>query len=223
MLCAADLQSPENGEALEKLCRSYWFPVYAYVRRKGHGDEEAKDLTQSFFAQLLAKKTLAFADPARGKFRTFLLCSLNNFLANEWDRVTAQKRGGGAPTFSLDAPEAENRYRSECLDAGPAPELYDRQWAHQVMQIVLARLRAEFDRGGKEQRFEVLKGFLLGESHLDSYQAAASVLGTTEQAVKGGVLRFRRRFGEILHQEIAETVGSEKETLEEIRYLLAAL
>jgi DNA-directed RNA polymerase specialized sigma24 family protein len=220
---AADGGSPSNSDALEELCRSYWFPIYVFLRRKGYAEEQSRDLTQSFFARILAKNSLSFACPRKGKFRTFLLSSLNNFLANEWDRLKAQKRGGDREIISLDCEDAENRYAMESSFTG-SPELhFDRKWAQEVMRRVMAALRAEFDSSGKSERFEHLKGFLLGDGPFESYAAAAKQLNTTEQAIKGAVLRLRRRVGEALREEIAGTVENEAEAQAEIRYLLSIM
>jgi RNA polymerase sigma-70 factor (ECF subfamily) len=223
VLNAADSQSPENASALERLCSGYWFPVYVFVRRKGFEEETAKDLTQSFFARLVGKRALSTVDPHKGRFRAFLLASLANFLANEWDRAKAQKRGGEFLFCSLDAAEAEERYRIQPADNASPELLFDRKWAEEIMTRVLARLRRECDSDGRGKRFETLKGFLFGDSQLRSYKEAAVELGTTEQAIKGAVLRLRRRLGDLLREEVAETVASGEDLQEEIRHLLSVL
>lgn len=224
VLRAGEEESPRRRNALEELCRTYWFPLYAFVRRKGHKEEEAKDLTQAFFAHLLEKKhRLEGVGPEKGKFRTFLLCSLTNFLANEWDRARTLKRGGSVNFISLDEQDPEERYRLEPTDQLTPERLFERRWAQATMTQVLARLRSEFDEMGKERRFDTLKGFLLGDSEFTSYAEAAEQLGVTEQAIKGAVHRLRRRFGELLREEIGQTVEKPEAVDEEIRYLLAAL
>ena len=146
-----------SARALETLCRAYWYPLYAYVRRRGHGAEDARDLTQGFFAALLGKQALARADRERGKFRTFLLGSLNNYLANEWDKARALKRGGGATLASLDEQDAEDRYLHEPANALSPEKLFDRRWAETVLEMVFARLRHEFAAAGQLERYELCK------------------------------------------------------------------
>src|SRR5215471_11663607 len=179
----------ESAQALETLCRTYWYPLYAFVRRRGHGEEEAKDLTQSFFEKLLEKNYVADADQARGKFRTFLLNSLNHFLANEWDKSQRLKRGSGAQTIYLDA-DAEERYRKEPA-VGPAPErIFDRGWAEATLAVVLARLREEFDTAGPAaHRFDLLKPFLLGGDGPQSCAELASQMGLSESGARTVVHR----------------------------------
>jgi len=224
VLQAGNAASPDSAAALERLCRTYWFPLYAFIRRKGHSEEDAKDLAQAFFAHLLDDHhRLGTVGPEKGKFRSFLLCSLANFLANEWDRRRTLKRGGAIQFMSLDEQDAEERFRIEPVDHLTPERLFERRWAQAVMAQVLARLRTEFDGAGKERRFDALKGFLLGDSTFSSYAEAAGQLGVTEQAIKGAVLRLRRRFGEVLREEIAQTVEQPEAVDEEIRYLLAAL
>jgi len=223
VLKAGHDSSPESSAALEQLCRAYWFPLYAFVRRKGYPEEEAKDLTQAFFARLLEKKGLERVGPEKGKFRTFLLCSLGNFLANEWDRARTLKRGGGLNFISLDEQDPVGHYRPEAEDDLTPERVLERRWAQAIMTQVLARLRAEFESSGREQRFDLLKGFLLGDSEFASYAEGATRLGVSEQAIKGAVLRLRRRFGELLREEISHTVDKPEAVDEEIRYLFAAL
>jgi DNA-directed RNA polymerase specialized sigma24 family protein len=223
VLRAGDALAEGSREALEGLCRVYWFPLYAFVRRKGYPEEDAKDLTQAFFSRLLEKHGLSHAASDKGRFRTFLLCSMQNFLNNEWDRARALKRGGAVPAISLEGIDPETRYRLEPVETLTPDRLFDRRWAQETMSQALARLRAEFDGLGKSQRFDALKGFLVGGGDFGSYAAAAEALGVTEQAIKGAVLRLRRRLGELLRQQIAETVTDEAMIEQELRHLLEAL
>ena len=219
VLSAGDSQSPDSARALERLCRMYWYPLYVFVRRKGHDHEEAQDLTQGFFEKLLAKGYLAAADQQRGKFRTFLLSSLTNFLANEWDRASRLKRGGHLTFLSLDAEaEAEDRYKLEPVDHATADRLFEQRWAQTLMECVLERLADEME----PSRFEALKGFLLGEDEA-SYAAAAAQLGLTVPAVTSAIHRMRARFGLLLREEISHTVTNDDEVEEEIRHLIKVL
>jgi RNA polymerase sigma factor (sigma-70 family) len=223
VLTAADARAPRGTEALETLCRAYWFPLYAFVRRQGHGPTEAQDLTQDFFAHLLASDALSTVDPAKGRFRSFLLASLRNRLANEWKHGQRQKRGGGATVFSLDAVEAEERYRLEPADDATPESIYERKWAEALLDRVLTRLRDECDASGRTQRFETLKVFLLEDKGTTPLAEAAKRLGLTVVAVKGVVHRLSERYREIFREEVAHTVERADEIDEEIRHLLNAL
>ena len=220
---AADVASPDSLAALEKLCRAYWFPLYAYVRRRGHDVEEARDLTQGFFAVLLEKNYVADADMRRGRFRTFLLSSLGHYLANEWNRATTQKRGGGVARFSLDALDAEERYRLEPADEASPERFYDRRWAEAVLAGVVAQLRREFEDTGRGQRFDDLKGHLLGDADALSYEELAARMGIGLTGVRSVVHRMRKRFAVLVRQEIAQTVTSPGEVEDEIRHLFQSL
>jgi RNA polymerase sigma factor (sigma-70 family) len=209
--------------ALEKLCRSYWFPIYAFVRRQGHGPHDAQDLTQEFFARLLEKKQLAGVDPAKGRFRSFLLASLKHFLANEWDKTKAQKRGGGRVLIPIDVATAETSGGFEPADHLTAEIIFERRWALTLLEQVLRRLRAEYIRDGKENLFEQLKPTLTEVSRSVRYAEIATRLGTSEGAVKVAVHRLRQRYREVLRAEIADTVASPGEVEDEIRNLFAAL
>jgi RNA polymerase sigma factor (sigma-70 family) len=215
--------TPHARDALEKLCRAYWFPIYAFVRRQGHGPHDAQDLTQDFFARLLEKKYLADADPAKGRFRSFLLASLKHFLANEWDRTRAQKRGGGQILIPIDAAAAETACGIEPVDHLTAEKSFEQRWALTLLEQVLRRLRAEYVRDGKENLFEQLKPTLTKASRTVAYAEIATRLGTTEGAVKVAVHRLRQRYREVLRAEIADTVASPGEVEDEIRNLFAAL
>lgn len=223
-MSAGRTESEEAFAALEKLCRTYWFPLFAYVRRRGYDEEQAKDLTQAFFAQVIARRYMADADPGRGRFRTFLLTSLNHFLANEWDRGQAQRRGGGVEFVSLDfAREQEGQGIEPGHDLTPE-RLYEKRWAEAVLARVLTRLRTEFD-GATVKRFDVLKGFLTEEKGASSYAEAARRLALTESAVKSAIHRLRQRWRELMREEIADTVDAATGTEidEEIRYLIEVL
>jgi len=215
--------TPHARDALEKLCRSYWFPIYAFVRRQGHGPHDAQDLTQEFFARLLEKQQLAAADPARGRFRSFLLASLKHFLANEWDKTRAQKRGGGKILIPVDVATAETSCGLEPADQATAEKIFERRWALTLLDQVLRRLRAEYVRDGKENLFEQLKPTLTEASRTVAYVEIATRLGTTEGAVKVAVHRLRQRYREVLRAEIADTVANPGEVEDEIRNLFAAL
>ncbi len=222
LAAAHGVATARAADAMTELCRMYWYPLYAYVRRRGHETSEAEDLTQEFFARLLAKDYLASVAPEKGKFRAFLLASLKHFLANEWDRCQAQKRGAGKRALSLDALTAEDRYRLEPLHNLTAEKLYERQWALTVLGRILARLEAEWTARGKQRFFDGLKSTLTGPGEA-SYAAIGAGLGMTEAAVKVAAHRLRRRYRELLREEIAQTVASAEEIDEEIRYLLSCL
>jgi RNA polymerase sigma-70 factor (ECF subfamily) len=222
VLAARDRAEPGAADALASLCSLYWYPLYAYVRRRGHGPEDGHDLTQEFFARLLEKHFLAAVDPCKGKFRSFLLAACNHFLANERDRARARKRGGGRLVLSLDARDAEGRYRAEPADALTPETLFERRWALALLQQVMARLRDEFEARGKDKLFDRLRGFLVGDKEI-VYRRAAEQLGLSEGAVKVAVHRLRQRYRELLHEEIGRTVGAPEEIEEEVRALFAAL
>lgn len=223
VLSAGDSASPQAGAALDNLCRNYWYPLYAYVRRRGHDAEAAKELTQEFFALLLSKRLLAGVDPTKGKFRSWLLGVMNHFLAHEWARVRAQKRGGGQPAFSLDDSGADERYRSEPADESTPETIFDRRWAFTVLDQAATRLRGEYETAGKGALYSTLKGFVSAESEPVSYEEAARHLGLSQGAVKSAIHRLRQRYQELIREEIAQTVTSMAEIDEEIRYLLAVI
>jgi RNA polymerase sigma-70 factor (ECF subfamily) len=223
VLAAEHADCVPAAEALEKLCRTYWYPLYTHVRRRGYSPEDAQDLTQEFFARLLAKHWLSMADRQRGRFRTFLLAALSHFLANEWDRVRCEKRGGGQAAFSLDGQAAEARYHLEPVDRADAGWLYERRWALTLLDRVLERLRQEFTAVGQRERFDQLQPFLLGDKTGETYAALASVLETTEAALKMTVSRMRRRYRELFLEEIAQTVSAPQEIEAEVRHLRTVL
>jgi RNA polymerase sigma-70 factor (ECF subfamily) len=222
VLAAGAGSSTQASEALERLCRTYWFPLYAFVRRKGYGPHEAEDLTQGFFACFLEKRYLDQVAPEKGKFRTFLLCSLNHYLANEWDKSQRLKRGGDRTFLPLETTHAEARYGLQ--SGAETPErAFDRRWAEAMLEIVLRRLRTEFDDTSQLSRFDELKPFLLGEPKANAYAAVAHRLKISEQGVKSAVHRLRRRFRDLFREEIAHTVATRAEIDEELRYLVTLM
>ena len=223
VLAARDTASPEADVALAELCRTYWYPLYAFVRRKGHGPHDAQDLTQSFFARLLEKNYVAQADRERGRFRTFLLAALTHFLADEWDKTQRLKRGGGREVISFDAASAEERYRLEPIDQLDAAKLYERRWVTTLFDKVLSRLEQEFRDSGKARLFDALKGSLLADDSALSQTELGAQLGLKEDAVKQTVHRMRRRYRELFREEIAQTVAGPGEVEEELKHLFAVL
>jgi RNA polymerase sigma-70 factor (ECF subfamily) len=224
VLAAADGRvSPRAHEAMEELCRLYWYPLYAYVRRRGHEAHEAEDLTQEFFLGLLAKDFLAGVDRRKGKFRAFLLAALKHFLANQRDRRQTHKRGGRQVVISLDGLKAERRYQLEPAHNLTPEKLFERQWAIAVLDQVLLRLQTEFAAEGKQAIFGRLKCFLTAGGRSGCYAEVAAELGMTEGAVKTAVHRLRRRYRELLRDEIAQTVAGPEEIDDEIRHLLSCL
>jgi RNA polymerase sigma-70 factor (ECF subfamily) len=216
-------ESEEQSSALERLCRTYWYPLYSFIRRRGHNAHEAQDLTQGFFERFLEKNYLADVSADKGRFRTFLLSSLQHFLANEWDRSQAQKRGGGYKLVSLDETEADERFQFEPRDE-VTPELaFERQWVHALIETALSRLRSECNDAGHEGRFEQFKVFLVEDKGAVSFSEMAAQLGMTEAAVKGIVRRMRQRYRELFREEIANTVGDPAEVDAEIRHLVTIL
>lgn len=215
--------TPRAREALATLCRNYWFPLYAHVRRRGRSAHDAQDLTQAFFARLLENDTLGQADPGRGRFRSFLLASLDRFLADAWDRDRAQKRGGGQELIPLDLAGAEERFASSAADGLPPDRAFDRQWALTVLDTVLGRLEAEWRGQGKADTFAALKQTLTGARQSQPYAEIAARLGLSEGTVKVTVHRLRRRYRELLQAEIADTVASQEDEKDEMSLLLRAL
>src|SRR5881396_1263721 len=196
VLAARDTASPHADAALAELCRTYWYPLYAFVRRKGHSPPDAEDLTQAFFARMLEKNYVAQADRERGRFRTYLLAALTHFLADEWDKARRLKRGGGREIISFDAASAEDRYRLEPIDQLDAAKLYERRWVTTLFDKVLARLEQEFSDSGKGALFDGLKSSLLAENSGSSYAELGARLGLRESAVKQAVHRMRLRYRE---------------------------
>jgi RNA polymerase sigma-70 factor (ECF subfamily) len=222
IVAAREGASPEARQALSQLCEAYWYPLYAYIRRRGRTADEAQDLTQAFFARLLERDFFGAADPAKGRFRAFLLTSCKNFLANEHDRACAAKRGGRAPV-SLSVKGAEERYRREPSHDLTPDQAFERRWALTLLDRVLARVREEFAARGKGELFDRLRLYLVGDRGAPPPQQAAAELGLSVGAFKVAVHRMRQRYGELLREEIAQTVGGPDEVEDEVRALFAAL
>jgi RNA polymerase sigma factor (sigma-70 family) len=222
VLAAGAPGSGDSREAMERLCRTYWFPLYTYLRRRGYDTYGAEDCTQAFFAALLQRHALHRADPQQGRFRSFLLSSLNHFLADERDRAGAQKRGGGRPIVSLDVGDAETRYQIEPAHDLTPEKLFEKSWALTVLGNAMAKLKAEF-AGSKEQLFETLKPYLPAGKGPTSYKDVAARLGMTEATVKVTVYRLRQRYRQLVREEIAQTVSTPEQVDEEIRDLFASL
>ncbi len=222
VLAAGRRSTPQADHALEELCRTYWYPLYAYVRRHGHSREDAEDLAQGFFASLLKRNYLESVSSEKGRFRAFLLAALKHFLANEYDRAGRQKRGGGVAPLSLDWQDADTRYQVDPADQLSPDKLYDRAWAMTLLEQVIARLRAECAAEGRAGGFEQLKPFLMvGKSDI-SYAEAAARLGVNEGAARVAVHRLRKRYRELLRAEIAQTLSDPADLEEELRALFRA-
>jgi RNA polymerase sigma-70 factor (ECF subfamily) len=222
MVLRAGESGPGSAAALETLCQSYWAPIYAFVRRQGQDAHAAQDLTQEFFTRLIEGNRLSAADPNRGRFRSFLLASLKNFLTNEWRRSQSQKRGGGCTLFSLNDTDNEERML-DAFHADTPERIFERRWAESVIARVNSRLRREYEAAGWAERFEALKIYLLDDFDPPSYADTAFRLGLTEGAVKSAIFKLRKRYGEMFRAEIADTVSDPAEVDEEIDYLLRAL
>ena len=222
VLAARRSPSPEAAQALESLCRAYWYPLYAYVRRQGHAPHDAQDLTQEFFCRLLEKRWLDAADPDRGRLRSFLIVTLKRFLANAGRRASAQRRGGGQPAVPLDTALAESRLAAETATLPPEVS-FDQQWALTLLELTIDRLRREFTAGGRGGDFELLKSCLLAERGAIDYAALARQLGVAEGAARVAAHRLRKRFREIYREEIAQTLANGADLEEEVRYLAAVL
>jgi RNA polymerase sigma factor (sigma-70 family) len=223
VLAAGSPDSSRYREALETLCQTYWFPLYAYLRRTGSSTHEAEDYTQGFFARLLERQDISLADPARGKFRSYLLTALKHFIVDQKNRGQAQKRGGGKRLLSLDISRAESRYALEPTDLLSPERLFERSWALTILDRALTRLKAESDRAHKQRLFEQLKVYLSGEADTVPYHSMAERLEMTDTAVRVAVHRLRNRYRELLREEIAHTVASEDQVDEELHALFSAL
>lgn len=223
VLSAGRSDSTRAQAALAGLCETYWYPLYVYVRRRGYGPEDAQDLTQEFFARLLEHNWLAQADRQRGRFRTFLLAALSHFLANEWDKARAQKRGGTVQMVALQLDTAETRYGHEPPDPLTPEQSFERRWALALLDRVLTLLQTENNAPEKRESFETLKPCLLGDREHQPYALLATKLGLTEGAVKVAVHRLRQRYRQLLREEIAHTVATPAEVGEELRYLVKVL
>jgi RNA polymerase sigma factor (sigma-70 family) len=224
VVLAAGAADPSRCRAaLETLCRTYWFPLYAYLRRQGCDCHQAQDYTQGFFTSLLERRALQRADPAQGRFRSFLLASLKHFVADQRDHAQAQKRGGGKNALPLDLGDAETRYSLEPVDDVSPEKLFARSWALAVLKEAMTQLRTECVAAGKERLFEYLKTYLEAQETPPPYSEIASGLGLTEGAVRVAVHRLRQRYGELVRRQIAQTVAGPAEVEEELRELFAAL
>lgn len=223
LAAGAGSSSPGVHDALATLCETYWFPLYAFLRSRSYSAEDAQDLTQAFFARLLEKQTIRHADPARGRFRSFLLTSLKNFAANERDRAIATKRGGGVPALSLEFGAAEGRLQMEPPSNETPERVFDRRWALALLDRVMSRLNTETGRNGKPFQFERLKSYLTGDQPQLSYAETASDLEMSEGAVKVAVHRLRRRFRDLVRDEIAHTVASPEEIEDELQHLWSSV
>jgi RNA polymerase sigma factor (sigma-70 family) len=222
VVLAASTNPAAGNQALEQLCQTYWRPIYTYIRRRGHKLHEAQDLTQSFFAALLARNGLENIRPEQGRFRSFLVASVNNFLANEYDRVHAAKRGGGCIIVSLDEAEAEEGALSRLVSQDTPEKTLDRRWALAVLNRALLRLKKDFDLTGRQTLFEHLKHFLEREARPGAYTSLAAELGMSPGAVAVAVHRLRQRYRELVQREVAQTVAP-GEVEDELRHLLAVL
>lgn len=218
----SDQASPQVGAAMEELCRAYWYPLYAYVRRRGYSVEEAQDLTQEFFARLIEKQWLADADRRKGRFRTFLLAALNHFLAKEWRHAHAARRGGGNRVISLDD-TAEARYARETVSLLTPERIYDRRWALSLFDRALGRLQKEYVTAGKTRLYECLKEFLSAEVSDGEYARLGAELKMSTGAIAAAVYRLRQHYRQLVRQEVAQTVDSPAEVDDEVRALLAVL
>lgn len=223
VLAAGQRASPDSKRALAMLCERYWFPLYAFVRRSGYSSHDAEELTQEFLTQLIEKHYLRDVDRRRGKFRSFLLAAMKHFLSKQRDRARAKKRGGGQAPVSLDFRDAESRYKLEPTDELTPERLFERRWALTLLDQVLQRLQLEYADAGRRPVFERLKGALTGSQDLPTYRQIAEDLAMTEGAVKAAVHRLRRRYRELLKEEISQTVKDPVEIDEELKELFSAV
>jgi RNA polymerase sigma-70 factor (ECF subfamily) len=214
---------PEAEEALERLCRTYWTPIYAYIRRRGHSPEDAQDLTQELFARLLAKQRLSRVAPHKGRFRSFLLASVNHLLADARDRATRQKRGGGKPMLSWEAQTAEECYSAVLMHGSTAESLFERRWALALVEQVLNRLEQEHIQVGKPELFTALKEFLTGGKGSRDYPEVARSLDKSEATLRVTVHRLRQRYGQLFREEVASTLTTTEDLDAEMRHLLTVL
>jgi RNA polymerase sigma-70 factor (ECF subfamily) len=221
VLAARGSQDERASRALDELCRAYWFPLYVYVRRRGVSAEDAEDLTQGYFAVLLERGYLAQADRQRGRLRSFLLITLKHFLADEWSKASALKRGQGRKIVSIDAADAEERYSLEPADVESPDRIFDQRWALTLLDNVLAALRADYASAGQGRVFDRLKQFLAWNEGGEAYREAAAELGLKENAVRVAVFRMRRRYGDLLREQVADTVTSPEEVPAELEHLLS--
>jgi len=222
VLAATRQEAPESAAALEAICRAYWYPLYAYVRRCGQPAHDAQDLTQEFFCRLLEKRWLAAADREKGKLRSFLIVALKNFMSKEWRRASAQRRGGAQAPVPLDTTFAESQYATDNSALAPE-ETFDRQWALTLLNLTVERLRAEFAAAGKPGDFDALKGCLLAARGSVDYALLAAKLGVNAGAARVAAHRLRKRFREIYREEISQTLADGADVEGELRHLAAAL
>lgn len=223
VLAASSPEDPQAAQALERLCGTYWYPLYAYIRRQGYDVAAAQDLTQGFFYHILSRRFLEKANRNKGKFRSFILGSLKYFLADELARLQAKKRGAGQAVILLDAQSAEERYRLEPVELMDAEKLFERRWAITLLERVLERVEGEFLASGNKEVFKRLRGFLVGDRAIGTYQEVAAALGTTEGGVKVAVYRMRQRYRQLFYEEIAQTVADPSEVEDEMRYVFAVI
>ena len=212
----------ESDAALEVICQAYWYPLYAYARRCGQSPHDAQDLTQEFFCRLLEKRWLDSADPQKGRLRSFLIVALKKFMSNEWDRVSAQRRGGGKTHAQLDTTFAESRFAADTHSLGP-DETFDRQWALTLISLTTNRLRREFTAAGKPGDYDLLKSCLLADRGTIDYATVAGQLGVNEGAARVAVHRLRKRFREIYREEISQTLAGDADLDAELRHLATVL
>lgn len=219
VIAAGSDSSPEADRALAALCEIYWYPLYAYARRREPDVHQAQDLTQAFFAELLEKNYVGAASPERGKFRAFLLTSFKHFLSKQWAKGRALKRGGGKAPVSLDFKGADSKIQFEPVDGMTAEQYFDQQWAIQLLSQILGRLQRELESKGKGELFTALKGFIIGDHSGTTYLEVAAELGISEAAAKKSASRLRQRYRELLREEIGQTVSQPQEIEEEISNL----
>jgi RNA polymerase sigma-70 factor (ECF subfamily) len=223
VLTAAESGAHHASEALEQLCQAYWYPLYAYLRRRGFPQHDAEDLTQGFFASLLSRDSLRHVAAEKGRFRSFLLASLNHYVSDQRDRAQSIKRGGGRELLSLDAAAAETQYRLEPVDHWSPDRIFEYRWALALLEQVLRRLQDEFDQLGKEKLFEHLRPYLVAGGEANPIVEAARHAGLSQEAMKKAVTRMRRRYYQLFREEIAKTVSSQEEVESELRDLCAVL
>ena len=223
ILSARDKDSPASDDALATLCRIYWYPLYAYVRRRGRSPHDAQDLTQGFFERLLEKDYLRSVAPENGRFRAFLVVAMKHFLANERDKERTLKRGGGAMHLPLDSGLAESRYLEEAEDPMPADQIFERRWALTLLDRAMARLRSDYEKSGRIEEFHCLKTFLTSARGEVAYPEIAARLGLNEGAARVALHRLRKRFRRLFRDEIAETVSDPAEVDDEVRHVVSVL
>jgi len=223
VILAARGESADAQEALEKLCRVYWYPLYVFVRRQGHSPEDTEDLIQGFFARLLERKDLETVQRERGRFRSYLLVSLKHFVLNEQLRARAEKRGGGKSFISLDEVEAEKKFAQEPVDKSTPEKIFERRWAMALLDTVLERLRKEYETTERLRLFESLRWFLSDEPAEQSQAQIGAQLGLSTGAIKQAVRRLRQRYRELLHEEVANTVATAADIDDEVRHLVEVL